>query len=212
LVKRERIDGRLMLHQFLRMKVRHEVTSGRGIETPYSVYVRYLAPKRVRGREVLYIDGWNDGKLRARKGGSRFSYVQVNVEPTSDAALRESLHPITDIGISSVLRRLVERIEDDIAADPNGENTEVKFFRDAKVGGRQCTHVRVRHPQRQSGLGFFLANVFVDDQLHVPIRIDGYDWPDSPSEEPDLLEEYTFTKLRLNVGLSDADFQFEPLP
>lgn len=210
LVKRERIDGKLMLHQYLQMKVRHEVTSSRAVVTPYSVYVRYLNPKRVRGREVLYITGWNDGKLRARKGGGRFSYVQVNVDPTSDAALRESLHPITEIGISSLIRRLVERIEDDMIADPTGKNTQVQFFQNAKVSGRECTHIRVRHPVAQPGLTFFLADVYVDDQLHVPIRIEGYDWPESDSSKPALLEEYTFTDLRLNVGLTDADFRFEP--
>jgi hypothetical protein len=110
-----------------------------------------------------------------------------------------------------VVRRLVERIEDDIEADPDGNNTEVQFFRNSRVGGRECTQVRVRHPVSQPGLVYHLANVYVDNQLHVPIRIDGYDWPDGDGEQPELLEEYTFMKLRLNVGLTDADFQFEPL-
>ncbi len=209
LVKRERIDGRLMLHQYLQMKVRHEVAPSRGIVTPYSVYAHYLAPTRVKGREVLYVAGWNNGRIRVRKGGGRFSYVQVNVDPTSSAALRESLYPITDVGISSVLRRLVERIEDDMVADPTGMNTRVQFYQHARVSGRECTHVRVLHPKRLPGFVFYLANVYVDNELHVPIRIEGHDWPASGSEAPELLEEYTFTKLRLNVGLTDADFRFE---
>jgi hypothetical protein len=211
LVKRERINGKLMLHQYLQMRVRHEVASGREVITPYSVHARYLGPDRIKGREVLYIEGWNDGRIRARKGIGRFASIEVNVDPSSDTAQRESLYPITDIGISSVVRRLVERIEDDMEADPEGANTEVTFFRNSRVSGRECTHVRVRHPVPQPGLVYHLANVYVDNQLHVPIRIDGYDWPDADGEQPDVLEEYTFTKLRLNVGLTDADFRFEPL-
>lgn len=206
LVKRERIDGMLMRYQYLQMKVRHERASAGRVVSPYSVYLRYLAPKRIAGREVLYVDGWNDGKMRVRKGGGRFSYIKVSVDPMSDAAMGESRYPITEIGIASVIERLIVRIEDDMAADPEAKDTQVRFFKGAKVNGRFCTHICVEHPRALPGLDFFRANVYVDDQLHVPIRIEGYDWPETTDEPPPLLEEYTFTKLRLNVGLSDAEF------
>ena len=45
LVKRERVDGFLLRHQYLQMKVRHENVSDRGVVTPYSVYIRYLRQK-----------------------------------------------------------------------------------------------------------------------------------------------------------------------
>jgi hypothetical protein len=144
--------------------------------------------------------------MRVRKGGGRFSYVKVNVDPLSDAALRESRYPITEAGIATVLARLVERIEDDMAADPLARNTQVQFFENAKVGGRRCSAIHVRHAQSEPGLVFHLAKVYVDDELHVPIRIEGYDWPEADEKPPVLLEEYTFMHLRLNGGLSEADF------
>jgi hypothetical protein len=110
------------------------------------------------------------------------------------------------MSLETVARRLIVRAEDDIKYDPTAANTEVTFFRDAKVEGRLCTRIRVVHPRRQENLSFHVANVYVDDELHVPIRVEGYDWPRGDSTEPRLVEEYTFTRLRLNVGLTDADF------
>jgi hypothetical protein len=90
--------------------------------------------------------------------------------------------------------------------DPTGENTQVTFFRAAKVEGRSCTRIRVMHPTPDENLNFHIANVYVDDELQVPIRVEGYGWPDGEEDDPPLLEEYTFTRLRLNVGLTDAHF------
>ena len=61
-------------------------------------------------------------------------------------------------------------------------------------------------PGARAHLTFHIAEVYVDDELHVPIRVEGYDWPESGSSDPVLLEEYSFTRLRLNVGLKDSDF------
>jgi hypothetical protein len=102
-------------------------------------------------------------------------------------------------------RRIIDKVEADMRADPTGENTQVTFFLGAKVNGRVCTHFHVTHPQRAEGLSFYMASVYVDDDLQVPIRIEGYDWPED-SGDPVLLEEYTFTHLQLNVGLTDASF------
>ena len=38
------------------------------------------------------------------------------------------------------------------------------------------------------------------------VRVESYLWPDEETGELPLQEEYTYLKLRLNAGLSDADF------
>ena len=88
LTKRERINGRLRSHESMYVKVRHrQVTDGR-VVVPFSVYVRFDAPKRVRGREVLYVEGRNGGKAIVRNGGISFSYVTTAVVPDSDVVMR----------------------------------------------------------------------------------------------------------------------------
>ena len=45
-----------------------------------------------------------------------------------------------------------------------------------------------------------------DDELQIPIRYESYDWPQKEGGQPVLLEEYTYTDLKVNVGLTDKDF------
>ena len=53
---------------------------------------------------------------------------------------------------------------------------------------------------------FNKALVFVDDELNIPVRYEAYDWPATQGGQPQLLEEYTYTDIKLNNGFTDADF------
>ena len=48
--------------------------------------------------------------------------------------------------------------------------------------------------------------MFVDEELNIPVRYEAYDWPAQPGDEMQLLEEYSYLDVKLNVGLTDADF------
>ena len=64
LVKRERINGVLHDYQYMQTKVRHEQKNARGeVTAPFSVYLNFLAPEDIKGREVIY-GGSPDGLLR----------------------------------------------------------------------------------------------------------------------------------------------------
>ena len=43
-------------------------------------------------------------------------------------------------------------------------------------------------------------------QTNIPVRYIAYDWPARPGDPPDVFEEYNYLDLKLNVGLTDADF------
>jgi hypothetical protein len=55
---------------------------------------------------------------------------------------------------------------------------------------------------------FHVARVFIDDQLQVPVRYAAYTWPKTPGGQPELDEAYTYLDLKLNVGLSENDFDY----
>ncbi len=40
----------------------------------------------------------------------------------------------------------------------------------------------------------------------MPIRYEQYDWSGVAGDRPELVEQYTYLDLKLNVGLTDADF------
>ena len=44
----------------------------------------------------------------------------------------------------------------------------------------------------------------LSNELNLPIRYESWSWPTEPGGKPLLEEEYTYTKLRVNVGLTEA--------
>mgnify|MGYP000023482129 CR=1 FL=1 len=107
--------------------------------------------------------------------------------------------------------RLLEQAKHDIIADPEAKNTEVIFYRNAKIDGRDCTHIQVTHPDKDEAFTFHQANIYIDNELNVPLRVETYTWPKDAGDPALLLEEYTYMKLKLNIGLTDGDFSEQRL-
>ncbi|MHC4406542.1 MAG: DUF1571 domain-containing protein [Planctomycetota bacterium] len=202
LVKRERIDGLLLDYEYLFVKVRHRQVRNDRVVVPFSVYLRFLGPADLKGREVVYVEGKNKGQLIARRGGPRFDYVMTAIDPQGDLAMSRSHYPITEMGIKNLIERLLEVAEEDMQ---HGE-CEVNEFPDSKINGRSCRLVTVEHPVRRDHFRYHRARIFIDDQLQLPIRYEAYDWPKEEGGKPVLLEQYTFLDLKFNVGLTDWDF------
>jgi hypothetical protein len=204
--KRERIDGELQDNYYIDMCVREKTHPGARVTQPLSVLLTFLGPSQVEGRKALFVAGQNDDRLLVRKGGRRFGYVVIDVDPFGPSVKRESLVPITEIGFSHLLDRTIHTLEQDVAADPSGDNTIVEHITTAMINGRPCQMLRVTHPRRRDGLQFFSASMSIDSALHVPVRFDLYDWPETPGQEPPLTAEFTYTDVRLNTNLDDAIF------
>jgi len=190
LVRRERIHGKLSSYEHLFIKIRH---------APFSVYAYFQAPAVVKGQEVIYVAGQNQGNILAHK--ARMA-VTVSLHPDGLIAMSGRHYPITEIGLVNLVRRLVEVGQQDVRY---GE-CEVKYFNKAKINQRSCTVIQVVHPLPRDVFRFHLARVFVDDELKVPIRYESYDWPSEAGGEPRLIEEYTYLDLKLNNGFTDEDF------
>lgn len=206
LVKRERIAGLLQDYQYINMDVREAIVAGNRVARPFAIYLHFLGPESVAGRKIVFVEGQNDGKMLVRNGGRRFEYLVTRLDPNGRTARDETLVPITDIGFTRMLGKMIEVLERHRAADPDGDNTRAVRLAGAKINRRPCTLIRVTHPRRAAGLEFHRANVFVDDQLHVPVRVDYSDWPKASDGQPPLIAEYTYTELQLNVNLPDAAF------
>lgn len=193
-VKRERIAGELKSHEYMFAKIRHE---------PFSVYLYFLAPDDLKGQEVIYVDGRNDGNMLAHAGGGVRAMVgTVSLDPQGMLAMQGNRYPITELGVENLAKRLVEVAEHD---KQFGE-CEVNFLPQAKVNGRLCTCVQVGHPVPRRNFRFHLARVYIDDELLIPIRYEAYDWPTEQGGQPSLMEEYTYMNVKINNGFTDADF------
>jgi hypothetical protein len=199
LVKRERVDGALGDYQYMLAKVRHERDSSDSV--PFSLYLRFLKPNDLHDREVLFVTGANDGKIIAKKGGDRFSYLTTEVSPDSEIAMKGNRYRITEFGVQNLAHKLL-----DIAEDENlVEAYDVELRRRSKVDGRSCLAILVKKRERTDSDRFYKAHVFIDKELMVPVHYEAYDWPND-GKAPRLLEQYTYRQLKLNEGLSSTDF------
>ncbi len=193
MMKRERIGGKLADAEFMFLKVRNE---------PFSVYMYFLGPDRLKGQEVIYEEGKNNGNLIGHGVGLRKIAGTVQLPPNGALAMAGQRYPITEIGILNLTKRLIEVAEQ----DKNFGECEVKFSKGAKINGRVCTVITVIHPVPRPNFKFNKALVFVDDELNIPVRYEAWDWPERPGGPPLLLEEYTYMNIKINNGFTDADF------
>ena len=193
-VKRERNGSQLGEYEYMFVKIR---------EKPFSVYLNFLGPPKLEGQEVVYIEGKNDGKMLAHGSGVKKAlFGTVSIKPDGFIAMQGQHYPLTDIGISNLVRRLIEVGEQDMKY----KECEVKYFEDAKINGRPCTCIQVVHPVPRKNFIFHIARIFIDKELGVPIRYAAYDWPEEEGGKPQVIEEYTYLNLKANNGFTDADF------
>jgi hypothetical protein len=192
-VKRERLNGELTPYTYLRLKVRHR---------PFSVYLHFDGPADERGQEAIYVEGRNGGKVVAHGVGLKAIAGTVHLDPTSPRAMAGSRHPITNIGILNMTRMF----HDQGVKETQFGECEVRYLPGARLDGRLCTCMETTHPVPRREFPFHMIRVFVDEELNLPVRFETYDWPSRQGEAPVLSGEYTFLKLKLNNGFTDADF------
>lgn len=207
IVRRERVKGKLGPESFVDVKIRHE---GNGEESagaeaaqqiPFSVYTCFLKPDDLAGQEAIWIKGKNGNRLVAHGvGATRF--FKVNLKPTSFLAMRGNRYPITEIGIKNLIVRMIEKGKNDL---DHGE-CDVEYDRNYQIEGRSATLITITHPEKRKHFSYYVAKIFIDDELNVPVGFEGYTWPRDPGGEPVLIERYFYKNLQLNVGLNDADF------
>lgn len=192
LIKEERIDGTLNPKEVAFIKVRHQ---------PFSVYCYFLQPHK--GRECLYNDGPNatKGILSARDCGFRKRLGVFDLDPEGRLAMAGQKYPIMKLGVRNLMAELAVVGESDVKF---GE-CEVQN-KQSTINGRACTLIEVVHPVPRQSFRFHKAEIFIDNELKLPIRYAAYMWPANPGEQPPLEEAYTYLNIKINNGYTDADF------
>ncbi len=209
LIKRERVDGKLLPESKMALKLRYGVpTDPVSAQRPVSVYLRTIEPKSQAGREVLWVQGSNNNKLTAHESGL-LGIISVDLLPESRLAMMGNRYPITEIGIEKLLGKLIERGERDRQLGP----ATVRTTENASIGGKTCRLMEVIHESptalidgKTAEFEFFLAQIYIDEERMIPLKFASFSWPKSPDAAPELLEEYTYLDVRINVGLNEMDF------
>lgn len=142
--------------------------------------------------EAIYAEGKYDNKMVIH-GGLLFKYVSVAVDP--DRALQYNRHTIRDSDIGHVL----DLVQTNYLKSKSDRDAKIAFDRDEMLDGRNTRRFKAVFPE---GRGYYGHKIFIhfDKELHLPIKISVYGW------RGELLEEYYYENLKLNVGLTEDDF------
>jgi hypothetical protein len=203
IVKQERIDGELYPQEYMYAEIRNRKLNEGKIVTPFSVYLYFLKPEKIKGREVIYVEGQNDGKLMAKESGLVGGLGVFNFLPTDRMAMRGNRYPITEIGLENLVAKLIEKAE----RDKHHDECTVQLKPGVKINGHACTLLEVIHPVPRPHFDFNIARIYIDDALNLPVRYEAYVWPSTPNGQPELLECYTYLNLQINSGkIQDNNF------
>jgi len=196
LVKREVVrPGGPLLKTTMVMKLRH---------APFSVYLKYVEPHA--GREVLYVDGQNKGRLWVHEAAGLASWVgTVSFAPTSDKVMEENRYPITMAGIERGLSQLLTRW----AGEAKHGEAEVRLVEGVDVGGIKGVMHEVVHPTARPQFPMHKVQVTIHPETKLPMRLAGYGYPTQKGGEAPLVEEYTYLNLRTDLALQDIDFDIK---
>lgn len=206
MVKRERIGGKLGDREYMFAKVRNRKKEGDRVVTPFSIYMYFLKPSEFKGRECLYVENENKGKMIAHEAPNSLLFKTVGsvwIDPNGPIAMKGQRYPITDAGLEALVEKLLERGGRDRARGP----CQVDITEDGPaINGRKCRLIEVKHAERNPKYDFHVAQIFIDKELDLPVRYAAFDWPNPGEESGEIIEEYTYVDLKLNVGLTDLDF------
>jgi len=168
-------------------------------EQPFSVYIKYLNPHA--GREVIYVAGRNKDKLLAHGEGITSIVGTIKLKPDSKDAMEENRYPITMFGMSNLVSTLMQQWQEDEKHD----DCAVKFFPNAKLDKVECKVVETSYPKNVAHAKFHMSRLYIAKETGLPVRVEQFGFPAAGAEAP-VIEEYTYSNIKTNVGFSDIDF------
>jgi len=188
--KRELV-GNTIVSQRAKMKFRSD---------PFSVYLYFESPHE--GREVIYVDGRNNGNLLAHEAGFASLIGTLELSPTGSQVMSENRYPITRAGIANLAKAVIDQWEKELQY---GE-TEVKYYKDAKVGEYSCKVIESSHPRPRRQFPFHMTRLWIDDASGLPVRVQQFGFPTKRDAKPPVIEDYIFSSIRSDTRLTDRDF------
>ncbi len=165
-------------------------------QKPFRVYLKWIKEPHL-GREVIYARDLHQGMVWVHRGD--FPDITVCLRPATCQALSASRHGVDEVGLGFVIQ-LVKRTYQRALSRPQDQ---VRFVDQGpgQIRGRPVRCLESIMPAREdSGYYGHRARLCIDSRYHLPIKITIWD------NENELYEEFLYTDLKLNPGLTEKDF------
>lgn len=202
-VKQERDSSGVLSEEtimFMKIQTRHR---GGELGTPMRVYLKWLAPDSLVGREAIWAEDLHDGKLLVHETGFMGLIPIPPLDPNGLIAMQGQKYPISNIGQTRLVEQLIERGQKDLG----NPDISVAIDETANLGDLPATLIQIiRAKPTGDPDDFSLAEIHIDSQRQLILRYRSFGWTDGDGESPPLLESYAYEDIQLGVGLSESDF------
>ncbi|QDT63782.1 DUF1571 domain-containing protein [Calycomorphotria hydatis] len=197
--KHEAVDGYMSEPQTVEMKVRQE---------PFGVYMRWLTTHP--GRELLYLEGENEGRILVQPGGWRGRILgALNLDPEGSMAMGDSRYPITTAGLDNFAKRVLEYRETDTGRT---SGFECEMLATTSDTNRSIYEFVINYATPDDLKEYRKSIVRIDQDLLLPTHVINFSWPfdDTPEGESlddrTMVEHYRFENVDCTIHLADAEF------
>ncbi len=185
--KQEFVDGKLQEMETIFMKHR---------KSPNCVYMSWTKNPN-KGRETLWCQGVHDNEIRAHEGGF-LGIVSVWLDPNGSMAMKGNRHPITDAGIWHTTE-LIKKDYD--LGKKNPSLVKYADYEEKSINGEPSMCITAIQPSDKSA-GFYAgkATICINKNHYLPTMLKIWD------HSGKMIEYYTYSKYKINPGLTDEDF------
>ena len=172
-------------------------------EKPFSVYLKILKP--IAGREALFVDGKFGGKMKAHDVGFAGLAGTLTLDIDGSLAMSDNRYPITMAGMKTMASKVLEQWLEEVQY----EDLEVNYYPNARIANVACKAIETSHPKRRGDVKFKMTRLYVEKDRGIPVRVQQYEFPTKSQSKPKLVEDYLYTNIKTNVGLTDRDFSLD---
>lgn len=185
LLKQERVRGSLQKQATIFLKYRK----------PFDLYMKWIKDPHL-GRELIYRQG-KDAGLVVHEGGAIMGMATVTLDLDHRLVKRDTNHRITDLDIGFSLKT----IHDNLYKGLKEGDVKIKFKGVTFISGRKVVLVESWFSNMEAK-GYYSPHSIMghDTQTGLPIKIVNF------TNSGEVQEEFIWTKIKFNPGLTDSDF------
>ena len=193
--RQEMRGGKLSAEEVAEMKVR---------TSPAGVYARFAQPAEAAGMEVAYTAARKNQRVRYRPAGVAGA-KGFQSAPLDDAKfLTSNRHPVSEWTMAAV----IDRVSAAVAREKTLNNPVEVYAADYQFAGKNVTRYEIYTRRPHAFRYAHRMLVFVDKKTNLPLRYEAYDQPKPGASSGDLIEAYSFSDVKPNVGLGENAFDY----
>lgn len=167
-------------------------------QKPFKIYLKWLSGKN-KGSQLLYVEGKYDNKMIIRKGGGLLKvFGTMEMDPDGFWLKKFTKHSIKEAGFGGIIEKSNEAFK---AATENNHIAAAQCTIEDLDGRPAHKMVLVLAPEGEEN-GYYCRSAiqYFDTETYLPIKSTFWLWED------DTAETFTYSDIKLNVGLTEDDF------